>query len=321
MTKYVMGIDGGGTKTTYTIADLFGNIVYSNTEGTFHYLQIGLEGLKTELKKCVKTSLEQSDITTESIEAIFVGCPGYGDITKDTPLIDKAIHEALIDFNVQVGNDTDNALEGALAGQPGINIIAGTGSIGLGIDSHMSRYKAGGWSHYFGGDEGSAYWIASKLALAFTQQADNRTPRTLLYNYIMETLGFDDSSGILTLLLNDYSLDRDKVASLSVHASTLASMGDPIALKIFEEAAFELSKVYISIYENLNFDLPVKASYTGGVFKSGNIILDPLRKYLKDYSIELNPPIYEPDIGSILAALKYANVKLNSEILNNLNNS
>ena len=56
------------------------------------------------------------------------------------------------------GNDMVCAWAGSLGGEDGINIVAGTGSIGYGERAGASA-RAGGWGEVFG-DEGSAYWIA-----------------------------------------------------------------------------------------------------------------------------------------------------------------
>src|SRR5437879_13624105 len=68
---------------------------------------------------------------------------------------------------------------GALAGEDGISVVAGTGSIAYG-EYEGRRARAGGWGELFG-DEGSAYWIAREGLRLFSRKSDGRTPRGPLH--------------------------------------------------------------------------------------------------------------------------------------------
>ena len=68
---------------------------------------------------------------------------------------------------------------GRSAGEDGINIVAGTGSIGYG-ERRGKTARAGGWGEVFG-DEGSAYWIAVQGLNVFTRMSDGRLPKGSLH--------------------------------------------------------------------------------------------------------------------------------------------
>ena len=50
--------------------------------------------------------------------------------------------------------------QGSLAGEDGINVISGTGSMTYGERQGLG-HRVGGWGELFG-DEGSAYWVATQ---------------------------------------------------------------------------------------------------------------------------------------------------------------
>ena len=75
---------------------------------------------------------------------------------------------------------------GALAGEDGINIVAGTGSIAYGEYRGRSA-RAGGWGELFS-DEGSAYWLAREGLRLFSRMSDGRAPRGALYGTCGATL-------------------------------------------------------------------------------------------------------------------------------------
>lgn len=315
-----LGVDGGGTKTKFLMCDERGTYLASSVQPTCHYLQCGLDGVTQVMKNGLQACLSQAQFQEADIRSVFVACAGYGDIEQDNPKIEAAVKKAFSAFPYVIGNDTENALAGSLAGKPGINVIAGTGSIGLGKDEAGNMMRCGGWHHFFGGDEGSAYWIACKLILHFTRQSDGREPKTALYAYIKDYYHFTHDSDILTLTIDTYQYDRTKIAAMSQHVYELANMQDPVALQIFKDAAKELSDMIISIYHGLSFtSSSIPISYSGGVFKSGDYILKPLQDYLSVLpSFTLHSPILPPDGGSVLLAMKQDGCMINQDIISNV---
>ena len=72
---------------------------------------------------------------------------------------------------------------GSLALKPGINIVAGTGSIAFGKSRENVSARSGGWSTFFG-DEGSCYWLGRRTMELFTKQADGRVKEGELYHIL-----------------------------------------------------------------------------------------------------------------------------------------
>lgn len=313
-----LGIDSGGTKTKFILINEKAETISESTQSASHYLQVGLDGLKEVMRKGLEDCLSQAGAQKDDIKHCFASVAGFGDIEKDNAVIEEVMRSLFSPIPITIGNDIENAYAGALASQPGIVVIAGTGSIGLGIDESGNSTRCGGWHHAFGGDEGSAFWIGCKLIQAFTLQSDGREPKTLLYSYLKEKYHFDNDSDILQMTIVDWGFDRTKVASLAQDLYTLASQNDPSALSIYDQAAFELSRIIIAIKEKLEFKKTVSASYQGGVFKSGDFVIDPLKKYLEPHLIHLITPLTSPDMGSALLALKYGGIELTPVILSNL---
>lgn len=297
--NYYLGIDGGGTKTHFLLADENGNILAESIQPTCHYMQCGFDGVYEVLKNGADYCKKQAGIT--KINVVFAACAGYGDIDQDCARIEEQVYKAFPGSIIRIGNDAENALAGSLGGECGINIIAGTGSIASGIDESGHFVRCGGWHHIFGGDEGSAYWIACKIIQEFTKQSDGRKPKTRLYHYLKEVLHLNNDSDILTLCVSEWDFDRTKIASLARYCSELADQQDEAALLILKEAASELAQIILATYEQLSLKDPVTISYSGGVFHAGKYILDPLRACLPD-TFQFLKPRYSPAEGALLLA-------------------
>ncbi|QIK85180.1 ATPase [Erysipelothrix sp. HDW6B] len=308
---YYLGIDGGGTKTAFILTNQYGESIYRNTYPTIHYMQVGLNGITQIIKEGLNDLLSVTGLHETLIDYAYIGCPGFGDIKDDEASIRDAIAHAMGPIKHRVGNDIENAHAGALQGHDGVCIIAGTGSIGMGVLGEK-RIISGGWHHAFGGDEGSAYWIASQYITLLHKQMDGRYPQSNMFQSAVQALTYHFNAEALTpntILLHN---QRTHTAAFSRVVYTLAEAGDPYALEIFQQAAFELIQIIRACC--LEPDASVRVSYAGGVFESGNLILDPIKSVFPN----TQAPVFSPDIGSVILAFKYANIPLSSRILNNL---
>ena len=316
--KYFLSIDGGGTKTFYLLCDQQGRSLAGAFLATTHYLQCGLVKLTDNLNEGIASVCRSAKIDPQQITAAFFAAAGYGDIPADEVKIKNAAQQAFGDIPWQIGNDCENALIGSLAGQPGINIVAGTGSIGLGIDETARLFRSGGWHHIYGGDEGSAYWLACRLIQEFTKQADGRKPKTLLYDYLRKTYDFTFDSDILVRCIEEWGFQREKIAAMAVDVYNCALNGDPFCLDLYSLAAAELAEIISAIKTELAFKLPIKVSYSGGVFNSGKLILKPLESLLPKTDYLLCEPLLSPAAGGIILAMRLAGLTPTESILNKL---
>ncbi len=155
-----LGVDGGGTKTQFVLVDRDGNMIAAYEGPTSDHLQIGMDGLRDVLTDGLAALFGQAGIDGSAIARAFFGLPAYGEDSAAQVLLDALPEPLLGHRRYRCGNDMVCAWAGSLGGEDGINIVAGTGSIGYGERRGRSA-RAGGWGEVFG-DEGSAYWIAAQ---------------------------------------------------------------------------------------------------------------------------------------------------------------
>lgn len=302
---YFLGIDGGGTKTKFTIVDENLNVMGSIIKGTTHYNQIGFENVGKVLREGIYEVCEHCNIDLKNINYIFIGIAGYGKIREIVLNIEESIKNQLKGLSYTIGNDVEIALAGSLNGECGINIIAGTGSIALALDKEGKLHRCGGWGYRLG-DEGSAYYIGMSTLRCFTMQSDKRLDKTLIYDYIKRELNITNDYDIIKYINEDINGDRTQIANISKLCYEAAINGDKVAIEIFNKSAYELSRNIKALEGHFEKGEIIKVSYSGGVFKSGSFILDPLREFLDKQRFEIVKPISSPDIGAcILAKMRY----------------
>ena len=317
MSNY-LSVDCGGTKTAFLLCNEEGERKAFCVLGPANYMVNGVENVMMVLRDGVERLCAQAGICLEEIRSGFIAMAGFGDVPDDIPELVRRVEELMPGICLVLGNDTDNAMAGSLPGGQGIHIIAGTGSIGLGCDRNRKRIRSGGWHHLFGGDEGSAYWIGCRLLQHFTKQADGREVKSELYSYMMEAYQLSSAEMLLDLVINRWEGKRERIASLSVHASELAKRGDTHALEIFAEAARELALIVRSIYVQGEFDAPLYISYSGGVFKAMEYLRKPFEEALTDIEHMIVKPRLSPVAGGILLALEQVGEELAKDGIENL---
>lgn len=316
-----LGIDGGGTKTEFMLINEEGKILGHVDKPTCHYKQTSLQNFKEIITDGVNELCKKSNITISQIDYSLIGIPGYGEILEDIHKIDTIIENIFKPGSYRSVNDAVVAWAGSLGCNPGINIVAGTGTIGFGIDKSDNSARVGGWGH-FCGDEGSAFWLGKKLIEIFSKESDGRLDRTPLYDILRNKLEITRDFDLIDLVITEYAMEREKIAKLAMILYEAANEGDKIAQDIFSQAAYEHYLIIKSIMEKLDFPLDEKIiiSYSGGVFNSGKYILEPLKNYLKelDGDIELSTPILKPVTGAALYAYNLFSLKNNIGIIDRL---
>ncbi len=306
-----LGIDGGGTSTEFIIINEKGKILSHINKPTCHYKQTSLETFEKIMNEGINEVCNQANILVSQIDYSFIGIPGYGEILDDIKDIESIIEKILPLNSYKCANDAVVAWAGSLGCKPGINIVAGTGAIGFGIDSKNNFARASGWGH-FCGDEGSAYWLGKKVIEIFAKESDGRLEKTPLYDIVLSELGISHDFDIIDLVVSQLEMKRDEIAKLAMILYKAAEEEDKFAIEIFSQAAYEHYLTIKSIIEKLDFEPHEKilVSYSGGVFKSGKYILEPLKRYLDEEKkdIELITPMLKPVLGAALYAM---NMSLN----------
>lgn len=301
-----LGVDGGGTKTAFVLTDTRGRTLARHEAGSSYYIQIGIEALQALLQDGVNAVLGAAGAEPSDVLFAFFGLPAHGEDSQVQPFLD-VIPEAILGHRrYACGNDMICGWAGSLAGQDGINIVAGTGSIGYGEHQGLA-VRGGGWGETFS-DEGSAYWIGVQGLNAFSRMADGRQPRGLLHDILTRELDLKTDLDICAYVYARSTRQRDRMAALSRLVARAATQGDPAAVDVFRRAAQELADIVEAIRQRLKYEPGerVLLSYSGGVFQSGDLILEPFRQRLAVYSPDYRivAPSFNPAMGAAIYAAR-----------------
>ncbi|HEY0334164.1 MAG TPA: BadF/BadG/BcrA/BcrD ATPase family protein [Stenotrophomonas sp.] len=311
---YYLGVDGGGTKTRFALIDAAGQLRAQVQLGTTYHPQVGLDGVREVLASGVAQALEAASVTPSSLGFAFFGLPAHGEDSVVTPVLDAMPAAILGHDRYACDNDMVCGWAGSLACADGINIVAGTGSIGYGQRQGVAA-RAGGWGEIFS-DEGSAYWIAAQGLNAYSRMSDGRLPKGPLHALINQALGVSVDLDVCARIYGEQAISRGDLAQLSVLVTRAAEAGDPAARDIFARAGRELAAIADAIRRSLGFEAAesVPLSYSGGAFAAGELLMGPFREALlaAHSGFSLQTPRHEPHYGAALYAARLAGVTVAS---------
>jgi N-acetylglucosamine kinase-like BadF-type ATPase len=157
--RYVLGFDGGGTKTDCVLMDETGAILARSRSGPSNPTRVGVEAALAALIEAAEKALLASSRSASEIATISGAVAGVG-VARAIP---EFIRTLQLKFpNATVAIHTDLAISLAATGEkPSMVVLAGTGSAVFGRDASGNSARDGGFGPVLG-DPGSAYDIGRK---------------------------------------------------------------------------------------------------------------------------------------------------------------
>jgi len=298
--KYIVGIDGGGTRTKCVFADASGHPVLEISGGASNFLTIGTDKAVSSITSVLMEALQKLNCSFDDVLIIAGGISGAGRKSHSENLRSSLIKKLPENFkNIYIDSDARIALEGALAGEPGAILIAGTGSVVFGKDNSKKIFRAGGYGRIIG-DEGSGYSIGAKTLKKISQMIDGRKDEGKMLKSFGTIFNINNSDDLIRLVYNP-GFDIPSIALFTVRA---AEENIPEAGRILDEESDELIKHITAIKNKLNL-VPLRLVLIGSLIENDNyysrLLIDKINS-LND--IEINEKRYPPEMGAVIMAKK-----------------
>ena len=254
--KNILGLEGGGTKTTWAVFSGEDKILAQGKSGPGNTLLLDDDALE----KLLRGIAENCAFEITAIGAAFAGC--------QQPTEQKRVEKILRGVwptaeTVRVMEDTRSVLAAAFDDGPGIVVIAGTGANVAGQKSlHDPIEKAGGWGHLFA-DRGSAYDLARRgLEIAFARYDETKKITPLAREFLAAS-GCGTMEELVPALLRDTA--KATVAQGARYVFAAAQKGDRDARALLDQAAEALASNVAVIARRLRLKSP-DVALSGGLF-------------------------------------------------------
>jgi N-acetylglucosamine kinase-like BadF-type ATPase len=265
---YLLGVDGGGTKTAAVLFDTDRGIVRSLSLAGGNICVVGQSGCEKLLQEIISRLL--AGIALSELAYATFGFAGAGRPAERTVVESAAGKSGFKTFCVKT--DAQILHYSFFGDTQGIMIASGTGSVCL-VNTPDGQYRQiGGWG-YILGDGGSGFHIG-KLAIAHAlHNHETGRKQTRLTQALLKFYQVHSPAELVTLTYSSASSQRF-VASCSCLVDKLANDNDPDALEVMDCAGLalvELAQTAMNVCAN-----PESGKYNialaGSVLSAGSVL-------------------------------------------------
>ena len=299
VTRHVLGIDAGGTKTRAILADEMGRAVAGSRGGGANLRTHG----ELEVEKVLHSVIEQAEAEAGvRAEALALGIAG-ADRPDDHAVLREILRRIGFKERVVVANDARIAFVAGSERRVGLALICGTGSIAWGRNASGEIARAGGWGWHLG-DEGSGFWIGERAIRGVLRAFDGRGPATALAKPLLEHFGIARPEQIVHAVY-DREYPRHRVAMFSVEVEKASENGDGLAREILAAASEELVLAARTVVRRLRLEEgPYDVVLSGGTFRALPSLEESARAALSSARARVSRLEEEPVMGAVKLALE-----------------
>jgi N-acetylglucosamine kinase-like BadF-type ATPase len=294
MSRIILGVDAGGTKTAVIVAREGEIIARSTGPGAKMRSGRGIT-CATAIAEVSRRALATAGVSRGAI--IVAGVAGAGrDAEKEE--LRQALRTEDVAERVVVVSDTEIALAAAFADGPGIVVTAGTGSMGVARDPFGRTHRAGGYGWQMG-DEGSGYAIGRAALGAVGRAADDRSPKTELTPLLLKATRSDSLDALVRWAA---AAGPAEVAGLAPAVFEGAHQGDTVAAGIMDYAARELAVLVHKLLAHFGADerLAVDVATNGGLlFHDGPLYRILRTRLAEEPRLRLRDAPLEAAVGAL----------------------
>ena len=262
----ILGVEGGGTKTAWALAERDGQ----------------------ELRVVDQGKLPPSNFrlaTIDRLRAIFAELPKQIDragiflagcgTAEDRQSLANLCAEIWPGAKIVTGSDRESGLAAALGHGDGIVVNAGSGSSVTGRRGDKIE-NAGGWGHILG-DAGGGYFLSIQALRLIMREYDLHRGEVQFTTKVLQALSLNNLDELVRWA---QTADKMEIAMLVPVVFEAAANGDARVMEIIEEGARCLSEYAEIVATRLRLLAP-KVILLGGLFQRDSIYTHAFRRRLK----------------------------------------
>lgn len=296
--EYLLGIDGGGTKTVVCVEGL------TKEKETRQFFYFGAFNINGQGEKETKKTLDDIDRQLKENGYEVKNCKGIGIGTAgiSNPVVATFLKEQFLkreyECPIFLYGDQETALSAVFESCYGMILIAGTGSICFGKTKGEEPVRAGGYGHIID-DVGSGYAIARDMLTAIVRAEDGRGEKTVLTSLVFDFLGIKEIKQLIQFLYKE-NRSKKEVANLAILIEEAIRLGDKVACSIEEKSVNDLYELWKAVH--IQMPQEKNLALTGSVLVKNTRISTKLIEKIHQEQKEMNIVVSKEE--AVLGALR-----------------
>lgn len=300
--RVAVGVDGGATKTTAVAFHLDERKTALGGAGPSNVDSVGPDEAVAAVREAVGEALRGIGAASEDIAVAVHALAGTG-----TDALQDLIGRQLPYGRTFVVNDTVAAWATGTGAEPGVAVIAGTGSNTFGVGADGSTWRAGGWGHVLG-DEGSGWQFGRDGIRAAVAMRDGSGPETALFRDAPRHFGTETVEELAALVYAK-PITKGEIASFSRVVAQRAAEGDAVAGALLRDGAAALARQVSAVIERIGMrDERVHVAQIGSTWNAGPLFKETFEEAVRQTAPQATFAQSEvaPVAGSLILAVRAA---------------
>lgn len=301
--RYILGIDGGATKTIAIFGSADGRILGRGQGGSSNYHNVGISKAIESIKRAANEARQHAKVGEKMVEVAVVALAAI-DSPGDVRAATRFARKTKIARRIFVVHDSIAYLQSAFLGRPGVIVESGTGCVAAGINSTGRYLRVGGWGAIVD-DQGSGYDIGRKALNAAFRAVDSHGPKTSLVSAIRKKFQLKNIEDLIYVIYST-GFTVDQIASLAYLVSKEARH-DNVSRRLLQDAGTTLGELACAVAKRLGISRNhFKVAAVGGVFNSGKYLTRAFIQRIKQEcpQAEIVKPEIEPALGAFSLAIR-----------------
>lgn len=296
---YLIGVDGGGTKTTVALADEKGNVMSQEVGGPSNWRNVGISKSAEVVFSLIENVKKEKEVSIS-----FIALAGVEEEWKEKKEeFVEILKEKGLEGDVVLGSDQLAAFRAGTDEKDGVVVICGTGTVARGFRNEKD-IKASAWGYL--ADEGSAFYVGIEGYRVVQKAFDGRGEKTKITDILRREWSVETPEELNKKIYGDF---YKNIPLLSIMVGEAGREGDKVAIAILKKSGEEVALSAKTVIKNLGFRERFPVVISGGMFNS-EVFLDVFKKEVVHFNPKADIILLRDD--PVKGAIKIAIKKINS---------
>lgn len=304
MNKYIIAIDGGGTKTKGALFDLNGIMIKTIVCG-FSNFSVDEEKSKQHIEETIDALISNTIKPNQIV--LVMGIAGASKLSNPQ----RYIKELESKYQIKAQLETDAMIALYSVDQKNdedlIMIISGTGSVMMTKRDDLVQMQ-GGYGHLFG-DEGSSYHISLEAIKSVLEDLENKNEDSFFTQNLLKYLDLKNRNDIINYV---YSNQKNDLSKIALEVSRLALLKDSTAINLLKNEGIYLGKQVVRNHLRYRQNKCIAIALRGGFILNAPYVKDAFVEYISNHISNFR--IIDESTDALIGAFKLGIKKIQSEV-------